>query len=236
MPPPQVFCSGIAILIGSLAMANGHASEKLSITADLKGAGWHLLTIPGKTPTQFIGHDDGTIEVRANESVAFLYRALQSRARKQPFLRWRWRVDEPIAGMDLSRKGADDRPLAVHVVFTDDSPPAGLWGALERGIFSWTSDVPFAGKLITYVWGGTGKRGTQIPNPYADGRGVIFILRPASTVTGQWLREKIAVAGDFERAFGYPGPAPAYVLVSADADDTRARSLGWVADMLFTDE
>ena len=64
---------------------------------------------------------------------------------------------------------------------------------------------------------------------------MIYILRSGDTPTGQWFTEKIDITADFERAFGYKAPSPMYIVVSADTDDTAGRSIGLIADIIFTD-
>ena len=62
----------------------------------------------------------------------------------------------------------------------------------------------------------------------------MVILRSGDAPTGQWFTEQIDFAADFERAFNARAPAPAYVAVSADADDTIGQSLALIADIAFT--
>ena len=63
----------------------------------------------------------------------------------------------------------------------------------------------------------------------------MYILRSGHALTGRWFTEKIDIAADFERAFGYQAPPPMYIMVSPDTDDTAGRSIGWIADITFTD-
>lgn len=225
--------AGTAVLLGILFLAQPAGSEGLPVRPDLAKAGWKVLTFAGKPATRFTGRADGSIQVTAAESVAILYRRISGGDRHKRQLTWRWRVDKTTAATDLSRKGHDDRPLALHVWFPKDPDQTGLSVRLQTAVAE-IFDVPLPGKVLTYVWGGKGRRGDTIINPYIPLDGTMIILRSGDAPTGQWFTEQIDFAADFERAFNYRAPAPAYVAVSADADDTMEQSLALITDIAFT--
>lgn len=195
-------------------------------------SGWKVLKIPGKPATEFRGAPDGTIEVSASESVGFLYRELSKSITPVKRLSWRWRVDLTPPSTDLSIKGTDDRPLAIHICFdTEDAPPS-RWSLLDH-VGKWTRRSPLRGKVLTYVWGGTRNRGDRIENPYFKSKGQIIILRPGDSPTGRWFMESIDIVSDFEKAFGYPPPMVRMIAISADTDDRRGKSRGKIADLKF---
>ncbi len=220
--------AGIAVMFGMLMLARPAGSEGLSVRPDLAKAGWKVLTFAGKPATQFTGRADGAIQVTAADSVAILYRRVSDGDKQKRQLTWRWRVDKTTPATDLSRKGHDDRPLALHVWFPEDQTGSWLETALA-GIF----DLPLPGKVLTYVWGGKGRRGDSIINPYIPLDGTMVILRSGDAPTGQWFGEQIDFATDFERAFNDHAPAPTYVAVSGDADDTMGQSLALIVDIVF---
>ena len=223
------------VLTGVFAIAVPAASNPLGVAPDLERAGWNVLAFPGKAETRFVGRPDGVIEVTAENSVALLYHgATPAQARKR-YLSWRWRVDQTMPPTDLSLKGYDDRPLAVHVWFPYEPDRLGWWQRLTRATIAPIVGVPVFGRVLIYVWGGTGVRGDTLVNPYTGPDGVMFILRPGNAPTGRWFDEKVDIAADFERAFDYPAPAPTFIAVSADADDTKSRSVALIADITFID-
>lgn len=193
-------------------------------------SGWKTLNIPGKAATEFRAAPDGTIEVSASKSVGFLYRELPKSAAPVTRLSWRWRVDVAPPSTDLSMKGEDDRPLAIHICFdTEDAPPS-RWSLLDQ-VGKWARTSPLRGKVLTYVWGGTRNRGDRIENPYFKSKGQIIILRPGDSPTGRWFMESIDIVADFEKAFGYSPPMVRLIAISADTDDKRGVSAGKVADL-----
>lgn len=220
-----LFAFAVALLLIGIA-ATGTAKEN---GGDVL-SGWKTLKIPGKAATEFRAAPDGTIEISASESVGFLYRELPKSPTPITRLSWRWRVDVTPPSTDLSIKGKDDRPLAIHICFdTEDAPPS-RWSLLDQ-VGKWTRTSPLRGKVLTYVWGGTRNRGDRIENPYFKSKGQIIILRPGDSPTGRWFMESIDIAADFEKAFGYAPPMVRLIAISADTDDKRGMSLGKIADL-----
>ena len=48
--------------------------------------------------------------------------------------------------------------------------------------------------------------------------------------------EKVDFIADFEAAFGYPAPAPSYIAISGDADDTESVSEASIVGIIFGNE
>lgn len=223
-------------MVWPLAAANGRAADEPrsspNVTDSLRNAGWMLLTVPGKAGARFNRRPDGAIEVSASNGVAFLYRSIPDDMGPKRRLAWRWRVDQPVPPTDLSQAGADDRSLAVHICFPAESETGSLWDGITRfatRVFA----APLSGKVLTYVWGGTRPRGVLMANPHLDPDGRIIVLRSGGAATGRWQMEEIDFVADFRKAFGYSPPAPAYLAISVDSDDTASRSRGAVADLVF---
>ncbi len=213
----------------SLANAKERGSE---LSSDLLAAGWRLFKVPGKDTAQFTQHGPAHIGVRADKAVGFLYRPLDGNMDHKRRLVWRWRVDQAVPPTDLSRAPGDDRSLAVHIVFTIDEDRLSFWESLELG-FTRLVAPPMAGMVLTYVWGGTHAEGTVLANPYLSSQGRIIVLRGSDMPLGRWLSEEIDYEADFRTAFGYSPPAPIYVAISADSDDTGGRVLGGIDGLAF---
>ena len=224
----------ILIVVCGLMMTIASVGNTSEITASdhvLDEAGWKELGIPGELPTQYRMIDSDTIDVRSSSSVSILYRALMRREQNARMLEWRWRVDKSVPATDPADAGNDDRDLAVHIWFADDQPE-GLWKSLSTAVSS-VLGIPRIGKVLTYVFGGTGPRLRRLVNPHHDPDGVIVLLRPSGTETGKWFSEQIDFVADFKTAFGAVPPPPMYLAISADSDDTRAESTGRIAAIRF---
>ncbi|MEQ9639646.1 MAG: DUF3047 domain-containing protein [Alphaproteobacteria bacterium] len=186
--------------------------------------GWKLLTLPDKAPASFERLADGTIEIATDGSVAFLYRTAPEDCVR---MTWRWRVDKAGPAGDLMRKGQDDRPLAVHLWFADESMQAGLKGTVAKLL-----GYPSYGRVLTYVWAPGDTKGKRFANPYMDdGQGAVIVLRDARDGTMTWRDETVDIVADYVAAFGSMPLAPAYVAVSGDSDDLGGMTLGRIADL-----
>lgn len=225
---------GFIILYGFLVAPV--AAETLATPPDLKSAGWKALKLTDGPPAEFAGREDGSIEVVTHAGTSMLYRRVEDVAAGKPILRWRWRVDETTPATDQGKKGADDRPLALHLWFpsTKGHRP-GLFRRLGRSIVS-AFGTPVPGKAITYIWGGTNPTGATLVNPYFGPDGILIVLRDSHEALGVWQKERIDYAADFEAAFGYEAPAPRFVVISADSDDTQTSSRGSLSNITFEAE
>lgn len=222
---PRLFLAFVIAIYGSLAVYADSPS--------LLGHGtWKLLKLDGKVPARFAMNKNRELQVDANAAVAFFYRELARDAGQNKTVLWRWRVDDQIPPTDQGRKGSDDRAIALHLWFDDDTGGA-LFGALGSLL-----GRPRIGHLVSYVWGGIRAPGAMMANPYYD-KGAIFVVRTARTgVTGKWYDEARNVAQDYKRAFGHVPDLSKlrYIAISADTDDTGAVSSARVADVVLVDE
>ena len=226
------FGAGV-VLFAMMGLAR--AAMESSGPTGLAAVGWKIRTFSGKEATAFVGRNDGAIEVKADRSVALLYRAVRKEDGAGRILSWRWRVDKTVPPTDLSRVGRDDRPIAVHVWFAEDPKNSTVVGRFARGALSYVLGIPVSGRVLTYVWGGIGQRGDKLRNPHTGVDGVMVILRPGDSPLERWFTEKVDVVADFAMAFGsVPSSAPRYIAVSGDSDDTGGRSRAAISGLAFT--
>jgi hypothetical protein len=198
----------------------------------LAASGWQVLRVGSGPPTRFRLEPGGAIAVAADGGAAFLWRPLAT-GEAGTEVSWRWQVAFAPPPSDPARVGHDDRPLAVHVLFAG-APGTGVFDGIRRAVRRQLLGAPFAGRLITYMWGGTAPAGTRLPNPYLPSDGSIVVLRDGSAPLGTWMREHVDLAADYAAAFGSAAPAATHIAISADADDLGGQSLGWIADLAFT--
>lgn len=239
-PAPTVLRAVVLIL---LAIAAGpvwseqskgawRLADSESLSEALQADGWSMLFQNHTPTTRFALDRNGRIEIEADDSVAFLFRAVSDEERQSTRLTWRWTVVESLAPADLRAAGGDDRPAAVHLWFDRPAAEAGFLDRLTDRAAA-LMGLPKPGKMITYVWGGRHPPGTRFANPYRPRDGIIVVLRPGDTRVGEWHRERIDFVADFQRAFGYTPPPPRYLALSADSDNAGGRSLARVSDLNF---
>jgi hypothetical protein len=205
-------------------------------------APWRVVGVPrGKIPlTRFdITELDGrkVLRVEASRSYGNLVHALPAAVPDGgQRLRWRWRLDQPLAGADLRRREADDSPLKVCALF---DMPLDRLGLIERNVLRLArsvsgEDLPSA--TLCYVWDATLAPGTLLPNAYSA-RVRMIVVDSGAQRLGQWTSHARDLAADFRLAFGHESasvPTLEAVLVGADADNTAGYSLGYVGDVTLT--
>lgn len=228
-----LLCGGLLAFWSSPLSAEAERTDQAikvsdcDLSAALCAEGWRLLKVPGKASARFTSLEDGVIGVTADGAVGFLYMMLSPETAKGSRLSWSWRVDRAVPDTDLTEIGTDDRSLAIHLCFPADTRDETFWQRVGRSITA-TFAEPLAGKVLTYVWGGSAPRGSRLVNPHLGGDGALIVLRPGTTATGQWLMEEVDYVADFRAAFGYDPPQPTFLAISSDSDDSVSRSEGAV--------
>lgn len=196
---------------------------------------WRLAKLPLAAPTEFqvasIGGVRG-VRMDARDAGAALYRSVGVDPTATPILRWRWRVDQLVAGADIRRKQGDDLPARLYVMF--DYPIERL-PLLEQGKIRLARSV--AGDLVPaaalcYVWDGSLPEGTTLWSPYSK-RVRVVVVEQGDRQLGRWLVEERDVAADFRAAFGEDPPPITGIAIGADTDQTGGSTRGWFADIAF---
>jgi Protein of unknown function (DUF3047) len=151
-------------------------------------------------------------------------------------IKWRWRLDQPIANADLRKKEGDDAALKVCVMFDMplDQVPFGERTVLRlaRGLSS--ELLPAA--TVCYISDRSLATGTALPNIYSR-RVRSIIIDGQDTPLKQWRPHERRVGDDFLKLFGDESkvvPPVVAVVVGADADNTGGSSLGYITDLVFT--
>ena len=211
-----------ALLIATNLAAPPAAAETLHFGPNL--AGWTAVEFPGIAATHFTATDNDTLAIAADSAAGMLWRALPGAMRRPHAAHWRWRVDEAVAATDLTKRGADDRAIAIYFVFSDQ--PGASMSPMQ------TLASPAVTALV-YVFGGDKPRGSVIASPHMGERGKFIVLRPAATARHVWYDENVELAPDYARAFGRNMPALIGIAISSDSDDTHARNRAGVQGLVI---
>lgn len=214
----------------SLGCADAVAGEAPPLAAPAPdAAGWRFVGVKEQPPTRFARVQLGDVpalRVEAAASYGNLVHDFNPPARAAPLV-WQWRLDEPNAAADLSRRATDDTNLKVCALF---DLPIEKVPLLERQLLMIArslSSEPLPAATVCYVWDTRLAAGTVVPNAYSA-RVRYFVLRDAGAPARQWVGERRDLAADFLQAFGDESatvPALLAIAVGADADNTRGRSL-----------
>lgn len=199
------------VLLGGIAAGLVRPGAALALSFD---GGWTHQTFPRRTANTWrqVG---GAVDVASDSAVSLLIRQVpqaQWAARKAS---WQWQVTEGVPATDLTRKGGDDRNLAVYFVFLPQADAERLQGASPRRVLTART-----ARTLVYIWGGDAPRGRMLASPYSGDRGRNVILRPAGTGAHA---ESVDLAADHARAFGSAPQALFGIGLSADSDDTGTR-------------
>jgi hypothetical protein len=87
--------------------------------------------------------------------------------------------------------------------------------------------------VLRYVFCGAHPQGATVESPYLGDAGMIKVLRPADSPTGEWLEERVDLAADYREAFGEAPSDPTQLAIQADTDNTGSKSRAQVADLAF---
>lgn len=213
-------CPAVAVTLAPLAGA-----------ADTPSPPWRFVGLPRQTlpVTRYaVVELDGqrVLRVQAERSYGNLVHPLPGTPAGT--LSWRWRVEQPIEGADLHRKGGDDTALKVCAMF--DLPRASLpfFDRQLLRIAELRTGEALPTATLCYVWDASLPRGSLLPNAYT--RRVRFIVLGGGAARA-WQAERQDLAADFLRAFGDESrrvPPLTAIAIGADADNTGSRSLSYL--------
>ena len=145
-------------------------------------------------------------------------------------LAWRWKVSNPVAGSDFTRKQGDDYAARVYVLFDYPLEKLGFGDRLKISLARTLHGAELPTAAIAYVWGTAQDVGESGPNPYTD-RVRMLVVDSGAAHAGQWRSVELDLAADFERLFGEPAPPVTGIVVGADTDNTGGRVTTWFGDL-----
>lgn len=176
------------------------------------------------------------LRIEADSSYGNLLHPLRVDLATPRTLSWRWQVERLNDQADLHKRGGDDTTVKLCALFdlSLDKVPFVERQKLNLAR-SMTSD-PVPAATVCYVWDARLPVGTELPSAFTD-RLRYVVLQSGAARVGQWVAEKRDLGADFLRLFGKEsgGEVPALIgiAVGADADNTRQRSVAYVADLVL---
>lgn len=227
----------LATAVVAAAPLLGGAASPVATPVELEQQGWRKAAWSGIRPATFSLTPARGVRIQAVGQGSFISRPIQGEA---GCLTWRWRVDAGPPPTDLTRRGGDDRAIAVTVGFAGFGPQTS-WAVRTQHAMAQASagDHRLPRSALTYVFGGTGQEGAGrphgfFPSPWTQGLTQIRVLRAADAPRGQWQEERVDLGADWRAAFGEaPVPAMIELAISTDVDDTGARVDAQVENIRF---
>lgn len=226
--------------IVGLAVAASAAAQVLPPVESDTLDGWRAVHLPRQTlpKTEYRSVMlDGRLALRLNAEASYGHLVHDlPRGSTVHTLQWQWRLDTPNPASDLRTKSGDDNPVKVCVLL---DAPLSVVPFVERQLLRVAraaASEPLPAATLCYVWDSQLPAGTVLSNAYTR-RVRLLVLRGADAPLGTWQTESRDVAADVLRAFGDELdtlPAALAVLVGADADNTKARSVAHVRALQAT--
>lgn len=236
----------VAAVLASAAWANAHAADDAQVSAIAAfsaapvgepPAAWKFATLPNKAPTRFAVADlNGArvLKVEADASYGNIVHALRSPSSEKTTLSWRWRVDKLVEEADLKVKSGEDSAAKLCVFFAFDGAKLPFGERTKLALAQSVSGQEVPTETLCYVWDNKLPVDTGLASPFTK-RIRFIVLETGSARLGQWVSHKRNVGADYQRMFGDESggkyPEITGVAVSADADNTRGRSLSYFGDV-----
>ena len=198
---------------------------------------WDPLVFDGiDNHTVYTHVSDGGVGVIRAESVnssSGLVRKLLIDPESFSHVSWRWKIEDVVAGADLTRKKGDDAPARIYITFAYDAGDVGFFERLKfASIKLFYGEYPPVGALM-YVWASQTPKGTILESPYTD-RVKLIVLESGAENKGQWQQEQRNVAEDYRQAFGGTQvPEISGVALMTDTDNTGGQATAWYGDIVF---
>lgn len=210
---PVMLLRGLALLI---PLASGAAADPVAFDKNWREQGFLRLF------SNEYALRGSRADLVSDGTVSLIWRPVEGALREATFATWRWQVAEGIGPTDLTRKGGDDRNLALYFVFVDQAAARNLTRNNARRVLNTPST-----KALVYTWGGSHKTGTVLKSPYHPALR-LKILRNAPTGS---FSETVDLAFDHRRIFGTAPGVLVGLALSADSDDTDGLIRASVADL-----
>lgn len=225
------FCAAHGAILAAPAVP---AFSRMAVGGPIEG--WRpFRPAPKAADTRYsLVADEGApvLRAQADNAMSALTHTIRVDTRRFPLLRWRWKIEAPVAQADMTRKTGDDYAARVYVLF--DYPRARLALSARLGMAVAESvygqQVPTA--ALNYVWDNRQPVGTIRPNAYTD-RARMIVVRSGPAGQGRWHTETRDLRADFRAAFGEEPPDVVGLAIATDTDNTGGQALAWFGDIAF---
>lgn len=155
------------------------------------------------------------VKAVSEASASGYYRKMTIDLHRTPVLRWSWRVDNTLGGIDERTKEGDDYPARVYVL-------------AAHPVFFWKT------RALSYVWSSAQPKGSGWRNAHSS-RAVVIAVRSGKQGLREWQQEVRNVRGDFQRYFGEEVRYVDAVGFMTDTDNTGRRAVAYYGDIYFAE-
>lgn len=205
---------GFAGLISLLCATTVFAKDQIAVGAFSQGemSGWETEVFKGETRYTLVDVDgEKVLKADANASASGLFKKMKIDLSQTPCLRWRWKVEGALEGLDETTKAGDDYAARVYVV-------------ISTGPFFWQT------RAISYVWSGTHGVGDEWPNAYTD-KATMVALQSGNAQAGEWVEQTRNLLADVQRFVGPEVTTADAVALMSDTDDSQLSATAYYGDI-----
>jgi len=204
----------IFLLLAGLAIAvAAGAAERSVIIDDFEDdlrPGWEVKEFKGRTVYLVVHDGSHVLKAESRDAASGLIFKMEYSLRDYPILAWRWKVANILDKGDETKKGGDDYPARVYVVF-------------PHWFFPKT-------KSINYIWANKLPKGQHVPNPFT-GNAIMVAVESGRENIGRWISERRNVYEDYRRLFGEEPPMVGAIAIMTDTDNTGGAATAWYDDI-----
>ena len=176
--------------------------------------GWERKSFKGETEYSIVKEgENSVVRARSTAAASGIIKKVQLEPLQYRYLRWKWKISEPLKNVAEKTKAGDDYSARVYVVFP--------------GFFFWQS------KAINYVWSSRLPREESYPSPYT--RNVMMVVTESGAEKGgRWITEQRDILADYRRLFGEEPRKLGAIAIMTDTDNTGAEALAWYGDITLS--
>jgi hypothetical protein len=153
----------------------------------------------------------------SRDSASGLVKKIRVDLQQYPYLRWRWRTDSRLHGLDETTRQGDDYVARVYVV-------------VSGGLFFWRT------LALNYVWSSNQEKGASWPNAFAGDNAMMVALRSDADGRHTWYEERRNVYEDLKRYHGREIRYIDAIAIMTDTDNSEGRAVSYYGDLYFSAE
>jgi hypothetical protein len=189
-----------------------------------------------KTPTRYELVDDGgtvVLHAVADKSASMLGQAVNASVQATPWLRWRWKIEAPIAGADNTVGQKEDSPARVILEFDGDVSKLPLSDRTVNKVSEQLSGRPLPYATLMYIYANKTPVGTFVPNPHTK-RVQMIVVATGDNSVNAWQSFSRNVREDYKKAFNEEPGKLLSLGVMTDTDNTGEKSQAWYGDLTLS--
>src|ERR1041385_6004763 len=227
-------------IVAELPRESGPLVEAARFSAGRPGeappGGWSPFVVsPFASRTEYrlvAGNPHAVLEARADGSASGFYRRVHIDPRRHPVVEWRWRVLEPLAGVDPRVPSRDDSPARLVICFHGDAKRLDIGERNTLRLYKALTGEMLPYAMLMYVWASDAPVGSIASSVYTE-KIQMIVVESGDSRAGEWNEFRRNVLEDYRQAFGEEPSDIVAVGVMTDADDTRAKTRAQYGDISF---